>query len=1731
MKTKTRIISFFLALTLLFGCMQMTLFAVEASAPVELEGGIITEEDVAAGETDALTSVIPKAGGILSIDQLSKLVTLMKSNKCDGDPSTARNTKNTIGNIRKVEDTELGRIYRTVGAPTNPTATGNIQIYETLQNSFTGMPSSIQHADVGTYKGASFVISFDIRLDENFKDDLEPIIISSYASTNSNDPTAIKTIQPATLLTIKADGKLYIPASGSERPEQTLSYQLPKSTVADDETVTKAPFVTVAVHVNPKTNTYDVYADGVRYGKDIVFLTEAQQALIAAVDKDKEYTYSGTKHTSNYDFSETDFLLGYARMFANYNTDDWLKNLTGDVYSYDNLKLYYSDLYIECANHTTTVGAHTHDDANMTASALFTCTNCSGEWNVTVPVDQTGNGLCDLCEINNTNSDNIGVFHSIEEIKSFIKTSVGNVAIKDGKYAIDSDYRGSIKEGTENGNSYAVIGGSSSEIYGTLKVSSDADSSANTLKNYANTPYKGKSFVVQTDIRLGSGFATENQEFALFKIFNFCKPDAAKTKLSSLNIIFARISNTGELQIRNGDTGNYEFVCDLSTKEFTSIALHIKTAAAASVNPCGLFDVYVNGKLVKGNVQYLTEDEEKFLHVDDTIGGYAIKMEGIKDYCYGYTRLLHIYNDKDIPTEDVLHIDNSLTYFADTYVDDYTRHDMVSEHIHDYSKNLVSYSSCCRHCSGGNSSFAIIDANDDKLCDICMNESIDTTSGGIINPDDLAGKIGESNVVKATTITESTHFGFSSGKNTAGCITTVTDEETGNIYIQYIGKQTASGESYVDLNSKGSTAAKMLKNFDDIKGNSYVYSIDIRLGTEYSGTLNVAQTLCYMKPKATDENGAATDFGSLTNAYIKIDSSGRIVYRLATETSSSDVTVPATKFQFEKGADKFRTLSMHVRPREGDYGLYSIYIDGELLVGDIQFLTKEESESIAWTASNGKTSSGVKDFIPGIIRGFQITSSNSLDSSVTDFLSLDNPKLYYSEKFIECAKHDFKISEHIHDLESSEICVSLACPCGVKDEIRLPIDTVGNGKCDTCDAFILSGGAEVAGRQVVLGDLIGLKLYTKIHKNILADPTAKMIITYGENTLEFIPAQMTPNEKGEYVFDIRLSSIEMATDVSIALMVEGEIGNAYTTNVREYTMALLKTSESEYERELCRAMLNYGAYSQKYFSQKHSKDEIAADLANALIDEQYKDISHVSAETLADYEVNISGKENGTVFTGASLILDSKTTLKVFFTAPEGFEVSINKKAVSATKVGNEYFVEIGELLPQDLDDAYEITVSVGGVALTASVSVLAAVHALLISDESDSFKQLGRALYLYNLAAVMYIAQKAEAKVVVKNDAKGAAALVLDDGGEKAATYAKSYMEKYTDISVTFALKTNNYASFVKDSKGNYVMSEDGKFTYTQTEDQIDNTNYWYALLDTKDENGNALAPRVELISHSHTHGNPPDGNLYAELLGARHILQGLFGYDSPAFIAAGGIENKQEGYDDVKMEVYVASRGTNGSTDVFEMINTLSEFDKAKRKRLDSFMVQFNKMWLTEDGNFSDTTITAEEALRLDENGKADVSHVEAFIDCAMENGGLAAFCIHGIVPTTSTETSSLRIYDEQADAIFAYVQKHAETGDLWSTTYSEAVLYFCEWNTSELDVRRVNDNMLAISLTDEEDDSIFDMALTVKVSVDDDWTSVRMAQGASTKTLEVKGEAGARYVLVDIVPDTGIVTLTKV
>ena len=83
---------------------------------------------------------------------------------------------------------------------------------------------------------------------------------------------------------------------------------------------------------------------------------------------------------------------------------------------------------------------------------------------------------------------------------------------------------------------------------------------------------------------------------------------------------------------------------------------------------------------------------------------------------------------------------------------------------------------------------------------------------------------------------------------------------------------------------------------------------------------------------------------------------------------------------------------------------------------------------------------------------------------------------------------------------------------------------------------------------------------------------------------------------------------------------------------------------------------------------------------------------------------------------------------------------------------------------------------------------------------------------------------------------------------------------------------------------------------------------------------------------------------------------------------------------------------------------------------------------------------------------------------------------------------------------------------------------MLYFYEWSTATVSTS-YEDGAIKVSLTDKENDEIFNMPLTIKVSVPGIWNSATVGD----KTLEIRhNEDGSSYVYVDVAPET-TVTIT--
>ncbi len=339
---------------------------------------------------------------------------------------------------------------------------------------------------------------------------------------------------------------------------------------------------------------------------------------------------------------------------------------------------------------------------------------------------------------------------------------------------------------------------------------------------------------------------------------------------------------------------------------------------------------------------------------------------------------------------------------------------------------------------------------------------------------------------------------------------------------------------------------------------------------------------------------------------------------------------------------------------------------------------------------------------------------------------------------------------------------------------------------------------------------------------------------------------------------------------------------------------------------------------------------------------------------------------------------------------------------------------------------------------------------------------------------------------------AEATVVIVHDDGTHSTVDYM---VEKFTEHGLvgTLGLITKNLAA----------RNEDGEW-----ELKTEEVDYWRGVLDSG---------TFDVASHSHTHtfwgisdeaesgwyldsgSNLHEysfeaGKITEEVAGSREILKMAFPDQRVmAFIKPGfgrvsdengtkGMTQISERAYEIIAENYIGMRNTGGDVDnmpIADIYNVKSHTVK--------------------------NTDTAEDWMQLVGN--------------AAENNGLLVFLFHRI---EASPTNSLRADIEQTDTFFSRLGDEVKNKRIWNPHLEDAMRYSAELSSATLDVRHHGDR-ITLELTDTLDNDIYDQALTVRVPVRDGYTKVYTDRG---ETLEVADG----YVLINVVPDSGIITLTE-
>ena len=259
----------------------------------------------------------------------------------------------------------------------------------------------------------------------------------------------------------------------------------------------------------------------------------------------------------------------------------------------------------------------------------------------------------------------------------------------------------------------------------------------------------------------------------------------------------------------------------------------------------------------------------------------------------------------------------------------------------------------------------------------------------------------------------------------------------------------------------------------------------------------------------------------------------------------------------------------------------------------------------------------------------------------------------------------------------------------------------------------------------------------------IANPNATVTISVaGAETvcsLQDLPA----DAYGYRIISVPLAAAQMNDEVAITVeMADGETVTK-TYSVAGYSRYILDgEGYSAEQKATVAAMLHYGAAAQLYFV--YNKDYLA--------NEGYTDeVTNVIGSTATPVA---SGSVEGVRYYGTSLLLQDDISLRHYLNISgdmSSYSFSFNGKAVTPVSVsgisGANCYVQLDDILPNELDNKCTLTVSKGDAAWTLDYSPMSYIQRMSTKDDT---KNLVQQLYDYHLATKTLASSKVADQAIV---------------------------------------------------------------------------------------------------------------------------------------------------------------------------------------------------------------------------------------------------------------------------------------------------------------------------------------------------------------------------------------------
>jgi len=228
----------------------------------------------------------------------------------------------------------------------------------------------------------------------------------------------------------------------------------------------------------------------------------------------------------------------------------------------------------------------------------------------------------------------------------------------------------------------------------------------------------------------------------------------------------------------------------------------------------------------------------------------------------------------------------------------------------------------------------------------------------------------------------------------------------------------------------------------------------------------------------------------------------------------------------------------------------------------------------------------------------------------------------------------------------------------------------------------------VQGASVTLGGELGLNFYVNIPDSIVA-AGAKAVLDGPEGAVEYTLSDMSSGDNG-YKLTYSIKAIYMNEDVAFTIVDKyGEILDLYIKSgddLQQLPMNTMELSIYDYvaaaridpdltteELNMVNAMYTYGAYSVKW-----KFDTAVPSDVNSLTD--------LDVTQFEEYKVEVVGSNDNITITSISLLLDSNTALRLYFTCSDDIskhEFNLSTQTPlepKATGTAGKYYVEVDNI-------------------------------------------------------------------------------------------------------------------------------------------------------------------------------------------------------------------------------------------------------------------------------------------------------------------------------------------------------------------------------------------------------------------------------------------------------------------